>query len=133
MVVKHDAEGNPTKLKARLVAKGYSQEYGIHYEETYAAVPLAAYSTMRFLILLALQWRWTVWQYDVPILIYMHQPEGFEIYGPNGELPHPRLGTAILGPRSTSDGAYARCLLRVRKSILYNSSDAKVGHISARD
>lgn len=82
---KYNAQGD-MHFKARLVAKGYEQEYGVHYQETYA--PVARLTSMRLLLALAAWFQWEVEQLDVvtaflnPHLseeIYMEPPEGMEL------------------------------------------------------
>lgn len=82
---KTDDEGNIVRHKARLVAKGCSQRYGIDYHETYS--PVVRYTSIRFLIALAVQNDMKIHQMDaitaflqgdLDEAIYMEQPEGYE-------------------------------------------------------
>lgn len=51
------------KHKARFVAKGNAQQYGIDFEETFS--PVAWFETVRFVLALAAQSQWLVYQFDV--------------------------------------------------------------------
>jgi hypothetical protein len=90
MKVKHNADGSLDRYKARLVAKGYSQRPGFDFKETFA--PNVRYSTIR--IVLALTALEDLEHRSVDIShaylngtleeeIYMKQPEGFEVGGPD--------------------------------------------------
>lgn len=79
---KTDHLGNIERYKARLVAKGCAQRPGIDYVETYS--PVVRYSTIRYLISLAVQYDLDINQMDVDSAflqgdlndeIYMMQPE----------------------------------------------------------
>ena len=61
--VKQTPEGKVDRYKARLVAKGYSQTYGIDYDETFA--PVAKMSTVRTLVLCAINFNWPLHKLDV--------------------------------------------------------------------
>ena len=60
---KTNAEGKVERYKARLVVKGYKQKKGIDYDEVFAQV--TRMETIRLLISLAAQHRWTILQMDV--------------------------------------------------------------------
>jgi Reverse transcriptase (RNA-dependent DNA polymerase) len=60
---KMNAQGEVERYKARIVAKGYKQKAGIDYEEVFA--PVARIETIRLLILLAAQNKWSIFQMDV--------------------------------------------------------------------
>ena len=60
---KTNAEGEVERYKARLVVKGYKQKEGIDYDEVFA--PVTRMETIRLLISLAAQHRWTILQMDV--------------------------------------------------------------------
>ena len=59
---KTNAEGEVERYKARLVVKGYKQKEGIDYE---VFAPVTRMETIRLLISLAAQHRWTILQMDV--------------------------------------------------------------------
>jgi hypothetical protein len=61
--VKHAADGSVDKYKVRFVAKGFSQQEGVDYEETFAAV--TRHSSIRTVISLAAEMGWHVHQMDV--------------------------------------------------------------------
>jgi len=50
--VKHYADGSDERHKARIVAKGYSQQEGLHYDET--CTPVTWYDSLRLVFALAL-------------------------------------------------------------------------------
>ncbi|KAJ1691007.1 hypothetical protein LUZ63_015162 [Rhynchospora breviuscula] len=60
---KMNAQGKVERYKARLVAKGYRQKAGIDYDEVFA--PVARMETIRLLISLAAQFKWSIYQMDV--------------------------------------------------------------------
>jgi hypothetical protein len=60
---KLDSEGNIEKFKGRFVAKGFTQRYGDDYESTFAPTPRMA--TLRIFIIIALEERAVVIQFDV--------------------------------------------------------------------
>jgi hypothetical protein len=51
------------KYKAHLVAKGYTQQHGMDYTKVFA--PVARMDTIRLVIALAAQKRWSMFQLDV--------------------------------------------------------------------
>ena len=58
-----NVEGEVERYKARLVVKGYKHKEGIGYDEVFA--PVTRMETIRLLISLAAQHRWTILQMDV--------------------------------------------------------------------
>ena len=60
---KLNEKGEIDKHKARLVAKGFSQQPGIDYGETFA--PVARLDNVRFVLAIAGQNKWSVYQMDV--------------------------------------------------------------------
>lgn len=82
---KRNNDGEVVRYKARLVAKGYTQRPGIDYGETYA--PVVRYTSVRFLIALAVQRGLKIHQMDAITAflqgdldeeIYLEQPDGFK-------------------------------------------------------
>lgn len=82
---KQDENGKIVRFKARLVAKGCAQKYGVDYNDTFS--PVVRYTTIRFLMALAVQMNLKIYQMDAITAflqgeleeeIYMKQPEGFE-------------------------------------------------------
>ena len=84
---KRGPDGKIEHYKARLVVKGCSQRPGIDFEEVYA--PVVRYSTIRYLMALAVQHDLEIDQMDAVSAflqgslsdeeIYMDQPEGFSL------------------------------------------------------
>jgi hypothetical protein len=61
--IKHAEDKSIEKNKARFVARGFSQKEGIQYEETFA--PVARYTSIRTIIVLAAKMKWKLHQMDV--------------------------------------------------------------------
>lgn len=92
------------KHKARYVAKGYSQIPNIDYNETFS--PTARITSIRTLMQIAVQNNMIVHQMDVKTAylnapidceIYIDQPEGYEVYGKNGEKLVCKLNKSLYG------------------------------------
>jgi hypothetical protein len=90
---KKDEFGRINRLKSRLVARGFTQVYGVDYLDTFA--PVAKLATIRALFGISAVEDLEMDQMDVVAAflaseleeyLYMEQPEGFELYGENGEL-----------------------------------------------
>jgi hypothetical protein len=82
--IKWDEEGNRIKDKARLVGKGYTQQLGIDYNETWAAV--TRLESVRMTAAIAAKHNLKLWRIDfvgaylnslMKEDIYMKQAEGF--------------------------------------------------------
>jgi hypothetical protein len=102
--LKENADGTINKYKARLVAKGYTQVEGVDYNETFA--PVAKFDTIRTMLAMAALLGMNVCQMDVNTAylhadveedLYMRQPEGFELEGPNGEELVCKLKKSLYG------------------------------------
>lgn len=83
--IKRDVDGNVTRFKARWVVKGYLQQFGVDFDQTFAAVvkPMA----FRVLFAVAAYFDLDIDQMDVKTaflyglidqLIYMEIPKGSE-------------------------------------------------------
>ena len=88
--VKLDSNSKPIRYKARVVAKGFQQVYGLDYHETFA--PVAKIKSMKLVLAIAAQFDLELKQldFDTAFLnaslteeVYMEQPDGFQIGGPN--------------------------------------------------
>jgi hypothetical protein len=85
--MKKNAKGEVERYKAKLVVKGYSQQQGIDYDEVFA--PIARLETIRLLIALAAQNKWSIFQMDVKSAflngyleeVYVEQPIGYVVKG----------------------------------------------------
>ncbi len=84
--IKYDSEHIPVRFKCRLVAGGHRQKYGIDFDETFA--PVSKGTTQKIFLSVAARRKWLVRQLDVSTaflhgevdaLVYMQQPEGFEV------------------------------------------------------
>jgi hypothetical protein len=84
--LKRDSEGRINRYKCRLVAGGHRQTYGVDFEETFA--PVSKATSLRVLLSIAAYNKWKVHQLDVKTaflhgdidtVVYMQQPEGYEI------------------------------------------------------
>jgi hypothetical protein len=91
-VIKKDENGRPIKYKARFVAKGFSQVYGKDYLELFS--PVSTPTSIRTLFCISAYLKWKVHCMDVnnaflnaPVMeeLYVEQPEGYTVKGPNGE------------------------------------------------
>ena len=89
--IKEKSDGSIERYKARLCARGDTQK-----PEDYSAIfaPVIKFTTIRMLLALACKFNLEVHQMDVGNAylnaavtedIYMHQPQGYKIRGPNGE------------------------------------------------
>ena len=90
---KMKADGSIDKYKARLVIKGYEQKEGLDYFDTYS--PVTRISSIRMLIAIAVIRNLEIHQMDVKTTllngdldeeIYMEQPEGFIVPGPEKKV-----------------------------------------------
>ena len=100
--VKKNAQGEVEKYKARLVAKGYKQQAGIDYDEVFA--PVARMETIRLMISIAAQHKWSIHQLDVKSAflngyleeeVYVEQPPGYKKKGQEGKVL--KLNKALYG------------------------------------
>lgn len=85
---KSNIEGKIERHKERLVVKGYKQQHGRDYAETF--VPVTQMKTVRTVVAIFVQHKWTVYQMDVKLAflngvlkeeLYVAQSFGYEIEG----------------------------------------------------
>jgi hypothetical protein len=85
--IKHTADGSVEKFKARFVARGFTQKEGIDYDETFS--PVTRYTSIRFIITLALVLDWKLHQMDVKTMflngkieqkVFVEQLDGFVLH-----------------------------------------------------
>lgn len=110
---KLNPNGTVNKYKARLVVKGYAQVSGVDYSETFA--PVARMDTIRLLLAVAAQKRWTIYQLDVKSAflngdlsedIYVDQPEGFVVKGHEDKVY--KLRKALYGLKQAPRAWYSK-------------------------
>lgn len=110
---KLNADGSINKHKARLVVKGYAQVYGVDFSDTFA--PVARLDTIRLILEIAAQKRWTVFQLDVKSAflngyleeeIFVEQPEGFVVQGQEDKVY--LLKKALYGLKQAPRAWYSR-------------------------
>jgi hypothetical protein len=103
---KQDAKGNVQKHKARLVARGFTQQPGIDFNETFA--PVARMDTIRTVLDIVAQYKWSVYQMDVKSTflnrhleenMYVEQPQGYEVRGQEDKVY--RLKKELYGLKQT--------------------------------
>jgi Reverse transcriptase (RNA-dependent DNA polymerase) len=82
--VKHKVDGSIERLKTRLVAQGFKQHYGVDYTEMF--FPVVKPTTIRTIITVALNNKWSLHQLDVKNTflhgsltkeVFMRQPPGY--------------------------------------------------------
>ncbi|GAA0146952.1 transmembrane signal receptor [Lithospermum erythrorhizon] len=90
---KYNKDNQVDKLKARLVVKGYKQKLGVDYDEVFA--PVARMETIRMVIAMAAQMKWSIFQMDVKSAflngvlkeeVYVDQPTGYVKKGNNSNM-----------------------------------------------
>ncbi|KAJ9534609.1 hypothetical protein QJQ45_002888 [Haematococcus lacustris] len=84
-------DGSTAKLKARWVVKGFRQRDGVDFSADAIYAPVVMHTTQRLIFALAVQKGWVLWQIDFKTaflnskltdadpLIYVEQPEGYEV------------------------------------------------------
>ena len=71
------SHGSIEKHKAQFMARGFSQREGVDYGETFA--PVARYTSIRSIILVAAELGWKIYQMDVKTA-FLHGVIQEEIY-----------------------------------------------------
>ena len=96
--VKRDQQGNLLRCRARKVGRGFTQEAGVNYGETFSQISRS--ETWRILLVLAVQNKWAVRQWDVKTA-YLQAPLTHEVYvqdvNEKGEIKSWRLNKALYG------------------------------------
>ena len=104
--VKTDEFNNLLKWKARGVCVGRRQRQGINYEEVFSAT--VRFSSIRILLAISAVLNLILWQFDIKgaylhaemdMPVYMHQFQGHERLGPNGEKMVCKLLRALYGSK----------------------------------
>ena len=96
--VKRDQQGNLLRRRARKVGRGFTQEAGVNYGETFSQMSRS--ETWRILLVLAVQNKWAVRQWDVKAA-YLQAPLTHEVYvqdiNEKGEIEYWKLNKALYG------------------------------------
>jgi len=74
---KFNKNGEVEKYKARLVAKGYTQQHGVDYTKVFE--PVAHMETIRLVVALATQRKWSIYQLDVKS-VFLHCELNEEVF-----------------------------------------------------
>jgi hypothetical protein len=106
---KPDETGVIVRFKSRTVAKGYSQQPGVDFDQTTS--PVAKLVSIRAVMAVAAYENWIIESMDVdtaflqaPVkeVIFVKQPKGYEVKGPNGEELVWRLIKSLYGLKQAS-------------------------------
>ncbi|RVW64797.1 Retrovirus-related Pol polyprotein from transposon TNT 1-94 [Vitis vinifera] len=110
---KFNENGEVDKYKARLVAKGYTQQHGVDYTKVFA--PVARMETIRLVVALAAQRKWTIYQLDVKSAflhgelneeVFVEQPCGYVQKGHEQKVY--KLKKALYGLKQAPRAWYSR-------------------------
>lgn len=110
--VKYKADGSLDKYMDQLVAKGYAQQAGIDFTESFS--PVAKLATVRVLLAIAAQKKWSQLQLDINNAflnrdldeeVFMQLPLGYHIKGEN--LVY-KLNKSLSGLRQASRQWYSK-------------------------
>jgi hypothetical protein len=110
---KKDAEGKVHKYKARLAARGFTQQPGIDFSETFS--PVACMDTVRTVLEIFAQYKWSVYQMDVKSTflngnleeeVHVEQPQGYEV--PRQEYKVYILKKSLYGLKHAPRAWYSR-------------------------
>ena len=133
---KKDAAGNVVRYKACLVAQGFSQVPRVDYFDTYASV--ARLASIRTILALAATEDLETGQIDIKgaylneeltdnEVIYMKQPPGYAVKGPNGKTLTARLYKTLYGLKQAGRRWYQKLVeIMTKLGFLRSEVDSAV-------
>ena len=133
---KKDAAGNVVRYKACLVAQGFSQVPRVDYFDTYASV--ARLASIRTILALAAAEDLETGQIDIKgaylneelmdnEVIYMKQPPGYAVKGPNGKTLTARLYKTLYGLKQAGRRWYQKLVeIMTKLGFLRSEVDSAV-------
>ena len=138
---KKDAAGNVVRYKARLVAQGFSQVPGVDYFDTYA--PVARLASIRTVLAFAAAEDLETGQIDIKgaylngeltedEIIYMKQPPGYAVKGPDGKILTARLHKSLYGLKQAGRRWYQK-LVEIMTKLKFLRSEVDSAVFYRRD